>query len=82
MADPISIIGAIAAILDISKTVVSIIKSAKDSSSDRQKLLADINSTTAVCQTLKDYADMDAETVGDDSDDPQWSRRPSSANAE
>jgi hypothetical protein len=55
MADPLSIIGGIAAILQISGTVVNLIKSAKDASSDRQKLLAEINATTALCQTLNDY---------------------------
>ncbi len=58
MADPLSIIGGIAAILQISTTVVSLIKSAKDASSDRQKVLAEINATTALCQTLNDYVEI------------------------
>ena len=58
MADPLSIIGGIAAIAQISTTVVSLIKLAKDASSDRQKLLAEINATTALCQTLNDYVEI------------------------
>ena len=58
MADPLSIIGGIAAIVQISTAVVSLIKSAKDASSDRQKLLAEINATTALCQTLNDYVEI------------------------
>ena len=58
MADPLSIIGGIAAIVQISTTVVSLIKSAKDASGDRQKILAEINATTALCQTLNDYAEI------------------------
>ena len=58
MADPLSVIGGIAAIVQISTTVVSLIKSAKDASSDRQKVLAEINATTALCQTLNDYVEI------------------------
>lgn len=58
MADPLSIIGGIAAIVQISTTVVNLIKSAKDASSDRQKILAEINTTTALCQTLSDYVEI------------------------
>ena len=58
MADPLSIVGGIAAIVQISTTVVSLIKSAKDASSDRQKVLAEINATTALCQTLSDYVEI------------------------
>ena len=58
MADPLSIIGGIAAIVQLSTTVVSLIKSAKDASSDRQKVLAEINATTALCQTLNDYVEI------------------------
>ena len=58
MADPLSIIGGIAAIVQISTTVVSLIKSAKDASGDRQKILAEINATTALCQTLNDYVEI------------------------
>ena len=58
MADPLSIIGGIAAVVQISTTVVSLIKSAKDASSDRQKVLAEINATTALCQTLNDYVEI------------------------
>ena len=58
MADPLSIIGGIAAIVQISTAVVSLIKSAKDASGDRQKVLAEINATTALCQTLSDYVEI------------------------
>lgn len=46
--------------LQISQTVVNLIKAATDASSDRQKLLAEINATSALCQTLVDYAEIDA----------------------
>ena len=58
MADPLSIIGGVTAIVQISTKVVSLIKSAKDASSDRQKVLAEINATTAICQTLNDYVEI------------------------
>ena len=58
MADPLSIVGGIAAIVQLSTTVVSLIKSAKDASSDRQKVLAEINATTGLCQTLNDYVEI------------------------
>jgi len=60
MAEPLTIVGGIAAILEISSTVVDLVKTVKDASTDRQKLLAEIHATTALCQTLKDYAEMDA----------------------
>ena len=58
MADPLSILGGIAAVLQISSVVVELIKTAKDASSDRQQLLAEINATTALCQTLKDFVEI------------------------
>lgn len=60
MADPLSVLGGIAAILQISSTVVGLIKAAKGATTDRQLLLIEINATTALCQTLRDYAEMDA----------------------
>lgn len=61
MADPLSIIGAIAAIFQISSTVVNLIKTSKDASSDRQRLLVEINATTVLCQIMEDCAEMNAE---------------------
>ena len=61
MADPLSIIGAIAAILQVSSVVVDLVKTVKGASSDRQKLLAEINATTGFCQILKGYAELDAD---------------------
>lgn len=58
MADPLSVIGGLVSILQISSMVVRLIKTAKESFSERQKLLAEINATTALCQTLNDYVDM------------------------
>ena len=60
MADPLSIIGGIAAILQIASEIVKLIKAAKEANNNRQRLLAEIKATTAVCLTLKDYADIDA----------------------
>ena len=59
MGDPLSIIGGFAAILQISATVVSYIKSVKGAAADRQRLLVGINATTALCQTLSDTAEID-----------------------
>ena len=62
MADPLSIIGGVASILQISSMVISLIKSAKGAPTERQRLLIEINATTALCQTLRDYAEIDAES--------------------
>jgi len=61
MADPLTILGAIASVIQISATVVTLIKSVKDATSDRQKLLAEIRATIALCQILQDHAELDAE---------------------
>ena len=61
MADPLSIVGGIAATMQVSSAVVQLIKAVKDASSDRHRLLAEINNTAAVCQTLVDYAEMNLE---------------------
>lgn len=60
MADPLSVIGGIAAIVQISSTVINLITTFRDSSNDRKKLLAEINHTTLLCQILKGYAENDA----------------------
>ena len=60
MADPLSIIGAIGSVIQISQVVVGYIKTAKGANSERQSLLAQINATTALCQTLKDSAEIDS----------------------
>ena len=62
MVDPFSIIGGVASILQISSTVVSLVKATKGAPNDRQRLLIEINATTALCQTLSDYAEIDAES--------------------
>lgn len=60
MADPLTILGAIASVIQISSAVVDLIKTVKDKTSDRQKLLAEIHATTAVCRALHDSAEIDA----------------------
>lgn len=62
MADPLSIIGGVASILQISSMVVSLVKGAKGAPNDGQRLLGEINATTALCQTLRDYAEIDADS--------------------
>ena len=58
MADPLTVIGGLAAILDVSSRVVNLIRAAKGATNDRQKLIAEINNATALCQTLKDYVEI------------------------
>lgn len=60
MADPLSIIGAISSIVQLSQLVVGYIKAAKGAESDRQSLLAQVNATATLCQTLMDSAEIDA----------------------
>lgn len=62
MADPLSIVGGVASILQISRLVVSLIKAAQGAPNDRQRLLGEINATTALCQTIRDYAEIDPES--------------------
>lgn len=59
MAEPLSIIGAVASILQISSMVVKLVKGAKGAASERQMLLVEINATTALCQTLCDYIEIE-----------------------
>lgn len=61
MAEPFGILGAIALLIQSSVQVAGYIKSVKGSSSDRQKLLSEINSTVALCQTLQDFVEMNGE---------------------
>lgn len=61
MTDTLTILGAIASVIQISATVVTMIKCFKYATSDQQKLLAEIRATTALCQTLQDHAELDAE---------------------
>ena len=60
MADPISIIGALVAVIQISSTVVTLIKSAKGATSDQQELIAEINAATDLCHVLRTFAETDA----------------------
>ena len=61
MADPISIVGTIAAVIQISSAVVTLIKAAKGATSDQQKLLAEINATTDLCYALRTSAEIDTD---------------------
>lgn len=61
MADPLTILGAIASVIQISSTVITLIKTVKEATNARQKLLAEIHATTALCRILQDYAELDAE---------------------
>ena len=60
MADPLSIIGALAAVVQLSSTIAGFIKTAKDAKSHRLKLLCEINATSSLCQTLADSIELDA----------------------
>ena len=59
MADPLSIIGGISSVIQISQAVVGYIKAAKGAKEERKRLIVVINSTTAICQSLLDTAEMD-----------------------
>ena len=61
MAEPFGILGAVALLIQSSFKVAGYIKSVKGSSSDRQRLLSEINSTVALCQTLQDFVEMNGE---------------------
>ena len=61
MADPLSILGGFAAVIQISQVVVGYIKAVKGANADRQRLLVEIRSTTVLCETLVDTADVDAD---------------------
>lgn len=58
MADPITVIGVIANVIQIGSLIINFIKTAKESTADRQKLLCEIRSTVAVCQSLQDSVEM------------------------
>ena len=61
MSDALSIIGGFAAVIQISQVVVGYIKAVKGANVERQRLLAEINGTAALCQTLQDTAEIDVE---------------------
>ena len=61
MADPLSILGGFASVIQISQVVVGYIKAVKGANADRQRLLVEIRSTTVLCQTLVDTVDVDAD---------------------
>ena len=44
--------------LDISSRVVSLIRTAKVAASDKQKPIAEVNATAALCQTLQDFVEI------------------------
>ena len=54
--------GELTSILRLSSLVVSLVKAATGAPNDRQRLLIDINATTARCQTLCDCAEINAES--------------------
>ncbi|KAK4694873.1 hypothetical protein P7C71_g2783, partial [Lecanoromycetidae sp. Uapishka_2] len=58
MADPLSIIGAIVNIVQVGSQIIGFIKTAKESTRDRQKLLCEVRSSVAVCQSLQDSIEM------------------------
>ena len=61
MADPLSILGGFASVIQISQVVVGYIKAVKGANADRQRLLVEIRNTTVLCQTLVDTVDVDAD---------------------
>lgn len=61
MVEPLNILGGIALLIQTSVKVVGYIKGARGSSSDRQRLLSEINSTVALCQILRDFIEMNGE---------------------
>ena len=61
MADPLSILGGFASVIQISQAVVGCIKAVKGANADRQRLLVEIRNTTVLCQTLVDTVDVDAD---------------------
>lgn len=56
MTDPQSILGGVAATLQLCSTVASVIKRVKDAISERHRLFIQINATAILYQSLKDYA--------------------------
>lgn len=57
MADPLSISASIIAVLQLTGTVVQYLNDAKGASEDRQRILAEISSTSGVLYLLKDLAE-------------------------
>ena len=67
MADPLRIVGALAAVVQLGSQVATYIKAAKNATSDRLKLLSEVNATATLCQTLEDFVETDASE-----DSEQW----------
>ena len=65
MADPLSIIGGLAAVVQLGTQVASFIKLTKDATKVRRRLLSEINATSSLCQTLVDYAELDDADEGE-----------------
>lgn len=61
MAEPFGILSGIALLIETSVKVGGYIKGVRGSSSDRQRLLSEINSTVALCQTLRDFVEINGE---------------------
>ncbi|KAL9611376.1 MAG: hypothetical protein Q9167_003971 [Letrouitia subvulpina] len=77
MGESLVILGGIAAVLQVGHSVVELIKNVREAPSERQRLLVEIHSTIALCQTLKDYVDIDSkewipilQTLGQNRDGP------------
>jgi len=54
MAGPLTVIGAIVNVGLTGSQIIAYIKTAKESTADRQKLLCEVRSTVSVCQSLRD----------------------------
>ena len=59
MADPLSILGAIGLAVQTSFKVAAYIKACKEGFTERQRVLSEINSLAALCQTLRDFVEIE-----------------------
>lgn len=58
MVDGLSVLGGLAAIAQLSGVVVNYIKTAKRGTEERQRIVSEINSTTAICKNLSDCSEI------------------------
>lgn len=61
MADPLSILGGIALLIQTGDKVIGYIKKVKESPNDRMRLLVEVKSTIMLCGTLQDFVEMNGE---------------------
>ena len=61
MADPLSVIGAVATIIQIGSSTLKLIKKVHSADKDRQNLIAEIHSISTVCQTIIDCVEIDTD---------------------